>query len=385
MEPAQLSGGWQTVPTERSVIVLAHTVASVMRMLDYVPLLEPDLRIRLDWTAVPDRFEGGVAALLDRLNVPVVPWQEARERSYDLAVSTSLHQMEFLHAKRKFAAPHGCGYGKRFASWLWPASETPPIYGLDSMSLLDQDGQLVFDSVVLSHADQLATLRDQCPEAVKAAVVGGDPAFDRLLASLQFRERYRHDLNVRRGQTLVAVASTWGRESLLAHFPSLPTWLMRHLPADHRVVMTIHPAVWHEHGPRQMYAYLREAHEAGLDLIGPGADWRPLLAAADMIISDHTSLSSYAAAIGIPVLLSHVAKDDIAPGSVIAALAEHSPQLDQQAPLQDQLNAARQASALQQAIAFNRVSSTRGRSAQVLRQTLYSLMALPEPSTPPRI
>jgi hypothetical protein len=293
--------------------------------------------------------------------------------------------MEFLHAKRRFAAPHGCGYGKQYPSWAWPATETPPVYGLDRQSLLDQNGQSVFDAVMLSHTDQLPVLIKQCPEATHAAVIGGDPALDRLIASQPFRERYRLDLNVRRRQTLVAVASTWGGDSLLARFPDLPTRLLRELPADHRVIMTIHPAAWYEHGPRQMRAYLRDAREAGLDLVGPGADWRPLLAAADVAISDHTSLTSYAAAAGVPVLLSHYAEDEIAPGSLIAELARHSPRLSPDTPLVSQLEAARQARPTQQEIGIRRVSSVRGRSAAVVRQSLYNLMALAEPSTPPRV
>jgi hypothetical protein len=290
-----------------------------------------------------------------------------------------------LPAKRKFAAPHGCGYGKNYASWSWPAGEVPPVYGLDRQSLLDQDGRPVFDGVVLSHFEQFQVLARQCPEAAHTAVLGGDLAFDRLLASRAFRERYRHDFGVRRQQKLVAVASTWGKESLFGRFRDLPNWLVRELTQDHRVVMTMHPAVWYEHGPRQIRACLRDAQEAGLDLIGPAGDWRPLLAAADVMISDHTSLTSYAAAAGVPVLLSHRANDDIAASALIAELAENSPLLDPGAPLADQLEAARRAGETQQRIALERISSTPGRSATAVREALYRLMDLTEPSTPPRV
>jgi hypothetical protein len=243
----------------------------------------------------------------------------------------------------------------------------------------------VLDGLVLSHNDQLDVLNDQCPEAAHAAVIAGDLAMDRLLASLPFRETYRLGFDVRRGQTLVVMATTWGRESLLARFPDLPCRLQRELPADHRVIMTMHPAVWYEHGPRQMCAWLREAQEAGLDLIGPGADWRPLVASADMVISDHTSLTSYAAAAGVPVLLSHYADDEIAPGSLIAELAGSSPRLDPVAPLMDQFDAARRARPDQHEIGSRRVSSVQGRSAAIVRRSLYTLMKLPEPSAPPRV
>jgi hypothetical protein len=378
------NGRWHTLSAEVSVAAVVHTPVSLMRMVDYAALLESDPRIRLDWTVAPDRFNAGVERMLDRLEVPVVPWAEIIERPYDLAMTTSLHQVEFLQAKRKFAAPHGCGYGKNYPSWAWPAGETPPVYGLDRESLLDTYGRPVFDGVVVPHVNDLRVMAEQCPQAAHTAVIGGDIAFDRLVAAQAFRERYRVDLGVRSQQTLVALGSTWGGESLLANFPELPGRLLRELPATYRVIMTMHPAAWHEHGPRQMRAVMRDAHEAGLDFIGPGADWRPLLAAADLFVGDHTSLTSYAAAAGLPVLLSHYADDEIAPNSLTAELAKHSPMLTDE-PLMNQFAAARRARPRQQEVALQRISSKPGRSASVVREALYRFIGITEPTAPPRV
>jgi hypothetical protein len=377
-------GRWETLPAEVTVLVVVHTVASLMRVLDYVELIEDDPRIRLEWTVAPDRFNVGVTATLAHLGIEVLPWDEATERSYDLAVATSLHRVEDVDAKHRFAAPHGCGYGKKYPGWAWPADQEPPVYGLDRESLLDRDGRLVFSKVVVPHNKDLDTLNCQCPEAGHTGVVAGDLTFDRLLAGKAFRERYRLDLGVRRQQKLVAVGSTWGGESLLRHFPGLPLRLLKELPADHRVVMTMHPAVWFEHGPRHVRAWLRDATEAGLDLIDPGGDWRPLLAAADFFVGDHTSLTVYAAAAGVPVLLSHFTRDEIAPSSALAELAEVSPMLTDE-PLPTLLAKAAVARPDQQRIALDRISSRLGRSALVVRETLYALVGLPEPAAPPRI
>ncbi|TCO62473.1 hypothetical protein [Actinocrispum wychmicini] len=384
-EPAQPQPGrWQTLPAEVTVAAVVHTPVSMMRMLDYAALLEPDPRVRLEWTIAPDRFNTGTEQLLEKQRVSVVPWAQALERPYDLALTTSLHQVEFLQAKRKFAAPHGCGYGKRYPSWAWPAHENPPVYGLDRESLLDRDGRPVFDSVLLPHLADLAVLIQQCPEVAHTAIVGGDLAFDRLMAAGAYRERYRLDFGVRRKQTLVALGSTWGGESLLAKFRDLPNRLLTELSADHKMIMTMHPAAWYEHGPRQIRAWMRDANEAGLDFIGPGVDWRPLLAAADVFIGDHTSLTSYAAAAGVPVLLSHYSPDEIAPTSLIAELAEVCPRLTDE-PLPDQLAMARQTRDAQQNVALARISAHPGRSALVVRKALYRLIGLPEPDLPPRV
>jgi hypothetical protein len=228
-------------------------------------------------------------------------------------------------------------------------------------------------------------LIEQTPESAYSAVLGGDLIYDRLLEGKTNRKRYRADFNVRPQQTLVGMASTWGLVSLLATFPDLPVWLMRQLPADHRLVMTVHPAAWCEHSPEQVREVLRDAAEKGLDLLEPGDDWQKLVVAADVMISDHTSVTSYAAGVGVPVLLSHIADDEIAPTSLMAQLAKVSPVLDRETPILEQLNAARHARPFQHDIASSRISCTPGKSAEVIRKALYRLLELSEPRKAPRV
>jgi hypothetical protein len=384
-EPPQGNGQWSTFFNEVYVNAVVHTPTSLMRLIDYVGLLEGDRRVHIDWTVAPDMLNRGVGKLLDRLEVRVVSWEEACKRPYDLTIATSLHRVEELSTKYSLAGPHGCGYGKKYPPWIWAPGEDRPVYGLDRQSLLDQDGRPVFSGIVLSHKDQYDVLLRQCPEVAGAALVAGDICFDRLVASKPFRETYRLAFGVRRRQKLVAIASTWGCQSLLAKFPDLPERLARELPADHRVVMTMHPAAWFETGPREVRGYLRAATEAGLDLIGPAKDWRQLLVAADVIVSDHTSLTSYAAAAGVPVLLSHYAKDDIAAESVTAALAQVAPHYDPTKPLTGQLRQARATAQAQQAVALPGVSSVLGRSAKIVRSAMYEMLGLSEPDEPARV
>ncbi|WP_146107905.1 CDP-glycerol glycerophosphotransferase family protein [Actinokineospora auranticolor] len=371
---------WGSTGYRRTVLLGAHTVTSLMRLEDICVLLEDDPRVQLVYTQVPDRLGTGVAKRLGELEVRVVPWEEAVDTRYDLAISASLHRMEDVPALRRFAAPHGAGYNKLWPRWSHPGAERP-VYGLDRESLLDRDGSLVFDSLVLPHPDHLRTLARQCPEAVPAAIVAGDPCFDRLVACQADRERFRAGLGVRTGQTLVAVASTWGQESLLCRQFDLLAALPAALPADHRVIATLHPAVWSEHGSRQVRTWLRKAREAGVDLVDVGEDWRALVAAADVLIADHSSLTAYAAGVGVPVLLSHFPDLDIDPDSVLAELAACSPRLDSTVPLPVQLGAARAARAEQWEIARRRVATAHGLSADLIRQTLYRLLDLTEPTT----
>lgn len=377
---------WSTFPTKRQVIIAVHTVAAAMRLKDLVGLLDEDPEIGLAYTPVPDRLGDGVEELLQKWEVKRLAWEDAVGCGYDLAIGASLHRLGDLKARRTFAIAHGSGYNKRWPSWSWPRSdEKRPTYGLDRESLLDKARRPVVDALNLSHVDQWVTLKRQCPEAAPAAMVGGDPSFDRLMVSLPSRQYYRDVLGVRDGQTLVAVTSTWGQESLLCRHPDLLMRLLKELPANHKVILTTHPAVWFEHGPRRIRTLLREACSAGLDVIDAGEDWQGLLAAADYLVGDHTSVAVYGAASGRPFLLSHFAEAEIDGDSVMAELARLSPWLDESVPLLEQLAAAAEARPMQEKVASERVSSVPGGSAKVLRKKFYQLLELDEPETEPRV
>ncbi|WP_410596894.1 hypothetical protein [Amycolatopsis sp. lyj-23] len=385
---------WNTMDIERTVLVAVHTITSLIRLEDMVLHLENDPRVQLIYTQVPDQFGEGVENRLRELEVRVIPWAEAISRKFDLVVAASLHRIGDLPARARFAAPHGAGYNKLWPAWAWPGlDDDRPVYGLDRASLLDDEGRPVVDALLLPHPAHLSTLSRQCPEAVPYAVVAGDPCYDRLLVCRAHREHYRERLGIRDAQTLVAVSSTWGSRSLLAVNGDLPRRLASELPANHRVIATVHPAVWAGHGARQVRNWFGEARAAGLDVVDTYEDWRGLLAAADFLVADHGSLSAYAAGAEIPVLLSHFADTEVDPDSIVAELARHSPLFDPQASLVSQLAAAREAQPAQWQAVHDRLAARKGVSAEIVRETLYrklSLTELPQPARwplvpPPRL
>ena len=127
-----------------------------------------------------------------------------------------------------------------------------------------RDGTVLASAIVLAHEGDREILRRQCPEALPATVVAGDPCYDRLLASLPWRDHYRRAMQVAEDQQLVVVASTWGREGIFGHVPDLLPEVMTQLPADrYRVAALVHPAVWSAHGIRQVRAWLRIAARQG--------------------------------------------------------------------------------------------------------------------------
>jgi hypothetical protein len=176
-------------------------------------------------------------------------------------------------------------------------------------------GRVVPAAIVLPHREWRRQLRRSCPEALPAAVIGGDPAYDRLVASMPHRERYRRALGVGGEERLVVVSSTWGPRSLHARHPELPSRLLTEASRTrYRVAVVLHPNIWHHHGSWQVRAWYADCLRRRVVLIPP-EDWRGVLVAADRVIGDHGSVTYYAASVSVPTVVGTYPDDAIDPES----------------------------------------------------------------------
>ncbi|WHM37869.1 hypothetical protein [Streptomyces sp. BPTC-684] len=384
---------WTSRSTSRKVLLVAHNVTSAGRLLDILPLFHDDFRVQLLVTSTESSaFRAGLPELFAELELPVLPWEQARSLPVDLAVSASFGgQLHAIQGKLSVLS-HGAGYTKKLArpgagSREPGAGSREPTFGLSSEWLL-ADGETFVDGLVLSHPEQLARLRRACPEAEKAAVLAGDPCFDRMLAARPYRERFRRSLGVRRGQRLVVLNSTWNPEGFFGNgggqdvLPSLLPRLTAELPADeYRLAAVLHPNIWYGHGPGQIRAWLDQARRSGLALIDPVHAWRQALMAADVVLGDFGAVSYYAAALGLPVMLAAAAQDRLDPDAPLASFVRNAPRLDPHALLREQV---------EKVLAEHRpltapaefATSAPGASAALLRRHFYTLMDLPEPTAP---
>ncbi|WP_344162675.1 hypothetical protein [Kribbella yunnanensis] len=242
-----------------------------------------------------------------------------------------------------------------------------------------RDGELVPASIVLTHDEQLRRLATASPAALSSAFVGGDPCFDRMVASEHQRNRYRHALGVDDDRTIVAVTSTWGRRSLFGAHPDLITELTTELEIDSYVIAVIlHPNTWYAHGPAQIRLWLGEALRGGLRLIPPAEGWQQAILASDIVIGDNGSVTGYGAATGRPTLLATFPSEDVVPGSVIDALGQSAARLDLRAAFQPQLAAAHPADPEVRTLTTSAPSEASDRH----RAEFYRLMNLPELASP---
>ncbi|RKN04255.1 hypothetical protein [Streptomyces radicis] len=379
--PADITAArWKTFATERAVLAVARTVTSTARLLEVLPgVFGGDPRVEV--TFGEDRssaFHAGVTDLLRASGVRVIPWENATSQPSDLVITAS-ENARFDHVEAPvLILPHGIGFQK-----LVPDARGPErrLSGVVPPSLLAP----LRSWYAVSHptqTEQLATVR---PDLADRTLVVGDPCHDRLLASLPLRDRYRRALGLPEGPVprLVLLASTWGGESLIGSAPELPRRLLAELPLDeYRVAATLHPNVWFGHSPWQLRTIQRDALDAGLILIPPFAGWQAALAAADVVVGDHGSLSLYAAAAEKPLLLAAFGEESV-PGTAMAALGRAAPPLDPGKGLREQIEEAiERHRLLRYRDIVRRAFHEPGRALPRLRSAVYDLLGLAEPPLP---
>ncbi|MFG3294738.1 hypothetical protein ACGF3G_38780 [Streptomyces sp. NPDC048179] len=198
------------------------------------------------------------------------------------------------------------------------------------------------------------------------------------------------------GRRLIVVNSTWAPRSLFGGaagpgtddlLPWLLSRLRAELPADeYRTVAVLHPNIWYGHGPGQVRAWLDSARRAGLDTIAPLGGWRQALIAADCVLGDHSSVTYYAASIGVPVLLGAFPHDDLDALSPVARLGRTAPRLHRQDSLRAQIDQVIDSHGMNPYKELaEQTSSSPGESAVLLRRLFYGLMGLPEPAGQPAL
>jgi len=375
-----------TFLSQRTVLAVVHSVAAGNRLLDVSRLLEADRRVQITFTRPPGALIArGADEFLAGLGGVVVPWPVVTQTRFDLAIAASHGHLECINAP-VVTMSHGIGFSKysiRYAGF-GPRARLE-VAGLERAELIHR-GRVIPSSVLVPTRRNLDRLRRVLPEAASVGVVAGDPCYDRLATSMSQRDAYRRALGTD-GRKLVVVSSTWGSGSLLQRCPELLPQMAEELPQEEYLLIAIvHPNTWCWHGRRQLLAWYGEAIRRGLIFMPPEEEWRAVLAASDAVIGDHGSVTAYAAAIGIPVLLATFPDEEVDRESPLRDLAQIAPWYRAGRSVRSLLPEASAAWSSENSMAIRaRITDMPGQSARIIRRIMYQLMNLPEPVTEPAV
>jgi hypothetical protein len=366
-----------TIRPERVVLVVLRNIATVSWLLEILAELVPDRRIQVVFTLEDEgsAFADGVLEAMRESGCRVIPWSQAIDTEFDLAIAASHNGALDRLRSPLLLTSHGIGFGK---------TKTVPDDGVPPLPQTSGERR-TRATVALSHAEQEGQWA--APDGEFATAVVGDPWMDRLEASRARRRGYRAALGAEDHHRVVVLSSTWRTRSLLAESPDLATRLLAELPGDeYRVAAIVHPNVWSGHGSWQIRTWLREASEGGLRLLPPRGGWRGALVAADCLIGDHGSVTFYAAALGVPVLLGAWGHEEMLPGTPLAEFGERAPRLHPEGGLRSQLEAVgRSWDRERYRDLAGRCFAEQGRAMQRLREVIYGLIDLKAPARAPRV
>ena len=141
----------------------------------------------------------------------------------------------------------------------------------------------------------------------KIAVVGNLKS-EKLLEKSLNRNEIRHQLGIKQDETLVFMVSTYGSNCLLNTMGDSLLCEARRLSGKFRFAISIHPKE-HQHKIETESDWnesLATLKSDGFLVMEFGEDWENYLVACDVILTDHSSLSSYGVALGKPYIYSPV-------------------------------------------------------------------------------
>lgn len=371
--------GKVTLGFQRSILAVARNGASAFRLLEVVKLFNGDDRLNLRMTVGPDsRYGYGVEQLLTSARIRLLPWDSAKESTFDLVLSGSANACLSELRGPVVLFPHGAGHHKRSPA----VSSGDRVFELTGEQLL-YNGSVIASKHLLPGRDSMMRLRRDCGPAAAHAIIAGDPIAQQLREHVPLRGTYRADLGLLAGQRLVVVSSTWGPQSFAGQSLDLLKRLIAELPVDeYRIAATFHHNVTIRDGHRELERILSAALDSGLILLPPAMSWQPAVIAADCVIGDHGSTTFYAADV-VPVAIATSGPNDCPADSPMTALIDTVRHLDENQPIRPQIDALVAESRSEAVTAIIDSSIERDVDAStVFRSAMYELMHLEEPSAP---
>jgi hypothetical protein len=211
-----------------------HTVTAGTRLGDIVPMLEADPRIQVVFTHPESALiAAGTRQFLGRLDGVVLPWRQATQIRFGLALTASDGLPEWVRAP-VVSMLHGVGYAKYPVRWDGNGPKVPRTAAGPERVRLVSYGRLISSALLLPTEDQVSRLLRSCPEAAPIAVVAGDPCYDRLAPVLAAAAGLRHSACRSLPRKSPGHRGTAGRSGHVGHRQCIYSCTYNRVPASRR-------------------------------------------------------------------------------------------------------------------------------------------------------
>lgn len=362
-------------PVKRVLLPAAHVMA--LAYLDrFQQTLADDPRLRFTVTSYSrlPHTHRQIKRWSRERGLRYVPYQLSRVMRWDLIAIAEHHGAKaFNPSVPKVLINHSISGGKLEKNGL------PYRYGRHHTHF--PDGQSVYSKIFEASKEVYTQTVAQRPELGPIIAVVGDLCADELLALRSQREAIRRKLGFSDDQTVVLIQSTWGPTSLMETVGKALIEQAAALQNDsrYRFILSTHPHHWDGTGSvdTSYGRYLSQQAQRGFHVIRPQDDWRPYMAASDMAITDHTSLSVTYALLGNPMLF--VANDaaGVIESMPVGQLMSFLPCLKGPDHLSQQIEAAIQQFPKERLAALaKQINAHPGEAAQRVRNETYQLLNL---------
>lgn len=375
---------WPRSPSTRRVLLVCNNALMIDYLQRFASLFRGDPRIAFSVDPPNYRLEpAGTKERLEReLPFPVTRFPPALFQPWDLIVAAD-HACNWLVDEARYESiyiDHGIPSGK-----LVRGEE----YAFGPAALDRERGERVRYSRLFTTSHYIAERGErQTADCAGRIGVVGSLENDLFLELAKEREAHRHRLGIGPSDRSILVLSTWGPDSMFQRMGDEVLELVARHASRFKFLIDIHP---HEYRPnpdgsRVWGAYLRERSGADFALRDPSESWMPYMAAADLILTDHTTLALQCLPLGTPILQIPYPGDATAFVEVDSAmwkLHEVCPTLHPNASgMIQQIEQAMVDDSLRRALLelAPLVNSYPGVAAQRTRREVYSLLGIDEPS-----
>ena len=310
--------------SRRRFLFFGHSRVIVQHQLRFFRVVKkyyPDARFRIVLFgmdhALTQVMEGlcGEAGLkkIKEVWVPFVNW--------DLCiVADHCYQDEFIaNNTPKLFIYHGMGSIKKVNGENYK-------YG-DSF-VLNRYGRLKYDAMFEAGEFQKAYASKVAPKLKNVLSAAGDLEVDSFLEMCSRKEDIRDELGYDRNQKILLVQSTWSGNSIEQRLGTELFSLCEKLAdsLDLRIIFSSHPAHWGGKKDLEDRSEYYLSHESErVRILRPDEDRHPLMAIADVCLSDITTLSTIYAFSKRPLVFSIGESSELDSGSELAQLIEACP------------------------------------------------------------